>query len=145
MALRPYARAATLTLVRPNGRMGGHLMRFVAAAVSLLLAVSLGVAESPARPKGGDIAGHWSGALKAGNTSLQVLLHINHSGRGLVATLDSLDQNETGIPVEGISYTAPHLRFAVEHGAGVFEGTLDEGAAAIAGTWKQSGETFPLT
>ena len=61
-----------------------------------------------------------------------------------VATMDSLDQGASGIPVETVTYEGGKLSLEVKSVKGIFEGTLKEGGKTIEGKWKQAGSVFPL-
>lgn len=120
------------------------MKRFFATAMSLLFLVAWAAPQSPA-PAPNDVAGTWSGRISAGNTSADVLLHVTRAADGsLHATLDSLGQNEFDIPAEPVTFTAPVFHFAIERGAGIFDGKLAADGSKVVGTWTQGGEQFPL-
>ena len=53
---------------------------------------------------GQEIAGDWQGTLTAGPAELRLVLHVTgNAGTGYRATMDSPDQNVTGMPVEAVS------------------------------------------
>lgn len=93
-----------------------------------------------------DIEGMWLGSLEVqGGTKLRLLFNISASPVGSVnATMDSLDQGASGIPVETVAYKNGDLRLEVKSIKGVFEGTLKEDGKTIEGEWKQAGSVFPL-
>jgi len=91
-----------------------------------------------------EIGGDWEGALQASGQSLRVVLHVQSSGQGLTATMDSPDQGAVGIPVTTVKYEGSALHLEIEQIGGRYEGTLDEKAGEIKGTWSQAGAEMPL-
>lgn len=100
------------------------------------------VKHEPAKPS--DIDGAWLGTLEAsGGIKLRVVFHIANTENGLVATLDSLDQGLTGIPVNKVTREGTLLKIEIEKIRGGFEGKISADLNSIDGTWKQGGE-MPL-
>ena len=65
--------------------------------------------------QGPDLAGDWRGTLKAGLVELRLILHVVKRADGsLGATLDSIDQGATAIPVSSIALRETLVSFAVE-------------------------------
>ena len=93
-----------------------------------------------------DIEGLWMGNLKVpGGVELRILFNISTRPDGSInATMDSLDQGASGIPVETVTYKDGNLRLEVKSIRGIFEGTLKEDGKTIEGEWKQAGSVFPL-
>jgi len=92
------------------------------------------------------IEGIWQGKLKVPGTELRVVFKISKNPDGtLTATLDSLDQGVSGIPVEEVIFEDNTLRLEVKSAGAVFEGKVSDDFLVIEGEWKQSGGTFPLT
>ena len=93
-----------------------------------------------------DITGDWQGTLQpAPGSELHLMLHISHAkGGSLNASMDSVDQSTTGIPITTIAFQNPKLTFASDGIHGKYEGTLKTDGSAIEGTWTQ-GESLPLT
>ncbi|MEA2022433.1 MAG: alpha/beta hydrolase [Candidatus Caldatribacteriota bacterium] len=92
------------------------------------------------------IEGIWEGKLKVPGTELRIVFKISKNSDGtLTATLDSLDQGVTGIPVEEVIFRDNTLRLEVKSVGGVYEGKVSEDFLVIEGEWKQSGQTLPLT
>jgi pimeloyl-ACP methyl ester carboxylesterase len=91
-----------------------------------------------------DIVGDWQGTLKAGPAELRLVLHITGaSPDGLKATLDSIDQNAHGIPINSISIRKSVLTFRADSIGGSYDGRLNAAGTSIAGTWTQ-GQSLPL-
>lgn len=93
-----------------------------------------------------DIEGIWTGDLEVpGGTQLGVLFNFSLKPDDSVsATMDSLDQGVTGIPVETVDYSDGNLRMEVKSIGGVFEGTFQEDGNTIEGEWKQSSLSLTL-
>ena len=90
--------------------------------------------------------GDWDGALDVGAIKLRLIFHIASApGTGTTATLDSIDQGAKGIPVTAVTRTGDKLLFEIKAIQGSFEGTLSADGHAIAGTWRQGANGFPLT
>ena len=91
-----------------------------------------------------DIAGDWQGTLSAGGAELRLVLHIKKDGNGaLSATLDSIDQNSSGIPVSSISLKDSTLSLGVDAVHGTYEGKVAADGSTISGTWTQR-QPLPL-
>ena len=91
---------------------------------------------------GQNIAGQWNGILNAAGQSLRLVLHIDATENGYTATLDSPDQNATGIPVTEISFENNRLTFHIQnaiHYTGTFKND------SIKGLFRQNGALLPLT
>ena len=90
------------------------------------------------------IVGTWQGTLEAGALKMRLALHIaaNENG-GFTSTLDSLDQNLSGIPVPQTILSGNTLHLDLPSRA-QFDGTLNEKGTEIAGTFTQ-GAPMALT
>jgi CubicO group peptidase (beta-lactamase class C family) len=90
------------------------------------------------------IDGEWQGVLSAGGAQLHLVLHITTAPDGaLSATLDSVDQGASGIPVSAIALTESKLSLKVDAVRGTYEGTVSKEGNEIDGTWSQ-GQPLPL-
>jgi hypothetical protein len=96
-----------------------------------------------ARPS--DIDGAWMGTLDTGAIKLRVVFHLTNTEDGLIATMDSPDQNARGIPVTAVTRTGSSLKLELKQIAGAFKGNISKDLETIEGTWTQSGGTLPLT
>ena len=67
-------------------------------ATSILLLIIATLAAWSQQTSGPVTLGSWSGKIKAGLTPLTLVLHLEHDGDSLKATLDSPDQGARGIP-----------------------------------------------
>jgi pimeloyl-ACP methyl ester carboxylesterase len=93
--------------------------------------------------KPADIAGDWLGTLSLGAIKLRIVFHITSTPDGLKATMDSPDQNATGLPVSSVQLNGASLKLESEKLHGEFNGTVSQDLASIDGTWKQGG-SLPL-
>jgi hypothetical protein len=92
------------------------------------------------------ITGNWLGTLDAGSAKLRLLFKITQTAAGaLTAKLDSLDQGARDIPVSSVTLKDNTVRLEVNTVQGVYDGTLDEAAKKLTGTWQQGGHSLPLT
>jgi hypothetical protein len=91
-----------------------------------------------------DIAGDWHGWIEIKNDApLRLALHIAR-GAGLSATIDSMDEGGTALPVEGLVVNGAKVRFEMHGVGGVYEGTVADGGSRINGSWTQDGGVWPL-
>jgi hypothetical protein len=85
-----------------------------------------------------DFVGEWVGVLPAGDAQLHLVLHVSKGAEDqLSATLDSVDQQANGIPVNAISAKDGKLSLVVAAVQGTYEGTLNKEKTEIHGTWTQ--------
>ncbi len=114
------------------------MRRFSILLSFLILATPvLGHAASP-------VVGDWVGALDVGGTKLRLILHVTGGDAGLRATLDSVDQGVTGIPVDVITFEGKLLHLQLASIGGDYQGTLNDAADELTGTWKQGTAALPL-
>lgn len=107
-------------------------------------AAAQAAAAAPASKPGPSIAGDWAGTLEAGGAQLRLVLHITAAKDGaLSATLDSIDQGANGIPVNAITLKDGKLNLDVEVVHGTYDGTVNQDASEIDGTWSQ-GQSLAL-
>jgi hypothetical protein len=111
---------------------------------SMLCALALSL--STAIPVfGQSVEGDWQGTLTVGPAELRIVVHVARDSSGtLKGTLDSPDQGASGIPISSMSASGAILRFEISPIAAAFEGTVNSGATAINGTWRQMGMSVPL-
>lgn len=94
--------------------------------------------------KPSDIDGAWLGTLEAGAVKLRIVFHITNTEDGLMATMDSLDQDAKGIPATAVKRDGASLKIEMKQMGGVFEGIINKDLTAIEGTWSQGGGTKPF-
>ncbi len=91
-----------------------------------------------------DIVGDWNGKLTIGTAELRLVLHITKAADGgLTATLDSIDQNAPGIPVNAVTLKDSKLDLTIDAVHGTYTGKVNADASEIDGTWSQ-GAAMPL-
>ncbi|MBK9228629.1 MAG: alpha/beta fold hydrolase [Ignavibacteria bacterium] len=90
-----------------------------------------------------DITGQWNGVLKVQGTQLRLVFNVDKTDSGYSSTLDSPDQGANGIPVTNTTFEDPKIKFEVANLGIEYIGELKENE--ITGTFKQSGQEFPLT
>ena len=101
--------------------------------------------KAPPKPaKASDIDGAWLGTLEVGAIKLRVIFHIVNTEDGLVATLDSPDQNAMGLPTTKVTRDGASLKIEVKKIDGVYEGKISADLNTIDGTWTQGGGSNPL-
>jgi hypothetical protein len=87
-----------------------------------------------------DIAGDWIGTLNIGPADIRLLLHITKGTDGaLKATMDSLDQGATGIPISAIELKESKLTFTSAMLSASYEGKVNQDYTAIDGVFTQAG------
>lgn len=95
-----------------------------------------------------NLIGAWQGTLKISIVELRIVFHIKKDENGdLTATLDSPDQNATGIPTSRVETRRQNINIGVNRVRGKYEGLLDSPTkpTTITGTWKQMGQEHTLT
>lgn len=109
---------------------------FVLGMVSL---VSL-AASKPA------VVGDWNGVLDAGGgNSLHIVVHITQAQDGsLTGTLDSPDQQTSGIKISTITYKDSALHFECSDISGSYDGKMSSDNSKLTGTWSQGGGSLAL-
>lgn len=90
------------------------------------------------------LAGVWEGTLDAHGKPLRVRFTLRKEGDQVQGKFDSLDQNANGIPISGLTLDGAKLHFDLRAVGGSYDGTVNAGRTAIAGTWKQGGAELPL-
>lgn len=109
-------------------------MKRIAILISILMCAATLAAQ--------DITGTWSGKADFGLQSLNLVFHIEKTDGGYSATMDSPDQNASGIEASSASFEGDTLRIAVSRIGFSYTGVLD--GDKITGALTQRGATFPL-
>ena len=94
--------------------------------------------------KPSDIDGTWLGTVDMGVAKLRVVFHITNTEDGLVATMDSPDQNLRDIPMTSCTRDGANLKIEARNLNGVFEGKIAADLQSIDGTFTQMGAAHPL-
>ena len=117
-------------------------MRQLQRLLAVIFAAFLLAAPSAAQEAKGD----WEGVLQVNPTmKLRLAIHIVAGADGkLTGTMDSIDQGAFGIPLAAVAQTDGALAFDVPAVAGRYEAKWAAGAKGWAGTWHQSGMSWPL-
>jgi hypothetical protein len=120
-------------------------MQIIRRLATVLALAVLMLCAPPAHAQSSEsLVGSWHGQLDAGGMELRVVFHIEQEGDSLTATMDSPDQGATGIPVEAVRMQDDTLTLDVSSINGSYVGVMTD-AETIEGTWRQSGQSFPLT
>jgi hypothetical protein len=110
----------------------------------LILLALVTLALTPLGRAQAQIAGEWQGTLNAGGAQLRLVLHVTAAKDGsLSSTLDSVDQGAIGIPVTSVTLKDSKLSLIVDAVHGTYEGTVNNDATEIDGTWTQ-GQSLEL-
>lgn len=89
--------------------------------------------------------GAWQGTLQAGPMSLRLRFRIAANPDGAWrAEMDSVDQGVKAMAASAASFDAPTVKLNFNQIGGSFQGDLNADNSQLAGTWTQSGQTFPL-
>src|SRR5262245_19043319 len=115
------------------------LLRVLAAHLLLLASLQ---AQKPATP-----AGEWSGAIDLpGGQRLEVRVALKNADGAWRGTIDIPAQGLKSGPLEKIAVDGSHVTFAIGEVGGepTFLGDVTPDGTAIAGTFAQSGQTFPF-
>jgi D-alanyl-D-alanine-carboxypeptidase/D-alanyl-D-alanine-endopeptidase len=90
------------------------------------------------------VDGFWLGTLKIDNQSLRLQITVKSDAAGHeLCTLDSLDQNESGIACADVNYSGRSFSFAIPPAAARWTGTLSQDGKNLLGSWTQR-ETVPF-
>ncbi len=88
------------------------------------------------------VEGLWQSALVTHGLRLRFQLHVFHDSDGeLIAALDNLDQNVSGLPAMNVTLEGSTFHFEIPSVNGTFEGTLSANKNSISGAWNQTGVT----
>jgi len=98
--------------------------------------------HKPAQPS--DIDGTWEGTLDTGTSKLRVVFHIGNTEDGLIATMDSPDQNVKGLPTTRVTRDGTSLKIEAKQIGGVYSGKIAADLQSVPGTWSQGGADLPL-
>jgi pimeloyl-ACP methyl ester carboxylesterase len=86
------------------------------------------------------VEGLWQSALVTHGLRLRFQLHVFHDSDGeLIAALDNLDQNVSGLPAMNVTLKESAFHFEIPSVDGTFDGTLSANKNSISGTWSQTG------
>lgn len=115
------------------------------AAIGFLLGAAAVAALVPPAPAAAPppraIEGEWKGQL----ANLRVVLHITADADGtLRGTLDSPDQNATGLKADAVTLEGDSLHLDMSSIQARLDGVFDAAAKRISGMWRQGPAVLPL-
>ncbi len=92
-----------------------------------------------------DFEGMWLGTLSAGGNELRLVFHfsIGESGE-LSVTMDSPDQNVSGIPASEVEIEGRTIEIEIASARATYQGELAADGEQITGTWNQAGGTYSV-
>jgi hypothetical protein len=108
----------------------------------LMLLSSISVALSLLQAQ--DVAGDWVGTFARPGSDLRIALHIGKPGSGFKATLDSVDQGISGIPLDAVQIVDSRLTFHLIALQASYDGKLNPAATAIEGALTGGWGSSPL-
>jgi len=98
--------------------------------------------HKPAKPS--DIDGTWSGTIDTGSAKLRIVFHIVNTEDGLIATMDSPDQNLKGMPMTSVTRDGASIKIEAKQIGATFSGNLSADLSSIDGKWSQGGAEIAL-
>jgi len=120
-------------------------MRALAIISGIVICIGTALAQPPQAPAGKGIEGDWQGTLRAGKAELRLVVHITKNPNGLLsATMDSIDEGATGIPITEITFQDSKLTFSADSIQANYEGHANSDLTSINGSWSQAGNNSPL-
>lgn len=90
------------------------------------------------------LVGHWLGILNVQGNKLRIGLNVEKEGKGFEASVDSVDQNVRGLPVQNLSCEKGLVKFSMNTIGAGYQGSLQDSGELIKGVWLQAGRRFPL-
>ncbi len=112
---------------------------FLNFAIIVIAAVAL-AAQTPTA----NVEGNWLATLELGAIKLRLVLKVQKAAGGYTAKLDSPDQGANDLPIDSIALDGNKLSFSAAKFGLSYEGTLNEAADEISGTFKQGPGSTPL-
>jgi len=94
----------------------------------------------PAAPVIEGLDGKWSGTLDRNGTLLRLVLNVQTSEAGTVATLDSPDMGATGLPVTALTRDDKAVSFSVPVASVSYSAQLNPEQTAMCGDWIRPGQ-----
>lgn len=113
--------------------------------VSCLLMLSLLPLKLAAGPTP-DLQGAWIGAVKVGSSQLRLRFNLSQEQQqNYSATMDSIDQGASGIPISKVTFNGQQLTLDVRVAQASYQGQYQATPERIQGKWLQGGQSFELT
>lgn len=89
--------------------------------------------------------GTWSGPLTQFGSTMKFVLNLSVKDLIFTPSVDSPDQNVTGIPVTNFRIKGDSISFEISIASAGFKGNLNRGDKIIHGVFEQRGSSYPLT
>jgi hypothetical protein len=118
--------------------------------IRLLVTVTLLFAPFPlvAAQRAVDPAGHWEGAVSAGDQTVPVVFDLTTHKDGLGGTFSGGPENIKDLPLTSVTLKDRTLRIVVpggDAGEAVFEGTIAEDGLTLKGDVLFAGQSYPFS
>jgi pimeloyl-ACP methyl ester carboxylesterase len=113
-----------------------------AIMVGLGMLISLNALAGPPTPGPTLQPGAWEGALTVGAIKLRLVMHLVREADRWTATIDSVDQGATGIPVDEVKVEGATFSLKLGKLQASYEAKLD--GNKLTGTWSQGPGKLPL-
>ena len=122
-----------------------HLRRPVPLPMLVLLAAAAAAfaAGSPAAGAGMDgrtatrLLGDWHGRLDPNGARMRIAVHFTRAAGRVVGTLDSPDQQASGLPIDSVYVRRDTLFFEMRAIGGRYRGVFSRDGGSLEGTWQQ--------
>lgn len=100
-------------------------------------------ADTVAEP---DLQGAWVGTLQVGSSQLRLRFNVSRDkDQQYLATMDSIDQGASGIPVSRVSVKQQQVELELAVAQARYQGVYQVASEQIQGQWQQGGQAFDLT
>jgi putative CocE/NonD family hydrolase len=120
--------------------MQARFDRFFSAAVRVFFLLAI-LASLPLAAQ--SIAGDWYGKLVESGQEFRLVLHVKPAGTGFTITMDSLEEEDHGLPVAAVAFRPPDFSFQAEFGIR-YAGRVNAAGTEILGVWEQGGRKWAL-
>jgi len=117
------------------------ILTFLLMTAFILITTALPVFSQNGK---GSIEGNWLGTLEVSGVKLRLILKVGKTADGYAAKLDSIDQGAKDLPIDSIKQEGNKVNFSAAPLGMRYEGTLNEKADEINGTFQQGGGSTPL-
>ena len=92
-----------------------------------------------------DLQGAWIGSVKVGSSQLRLRFNLSQDQQqNYSATMDSIDQGASGIPISKVTFNGQQLTLAVSVAQAEYQGLYQATPERIHGEWRQGGQSFEL-
>lgn len=100
---------------------------------------------SPSASSNSLVVGDWKSVVTRDGNPVHVILHIAADKSGtLLATIDAIEMQASGVVVSNVVLKDAKLTFDVDEAPGSYAGTLNKDATEIDGTWTQDGNDYAM-